>query len=69
VPVENYDTLSFDSNCICSSHKLITLGNVDVSDTLGSALHLAALKGKLKALKKVLDKGKLHILIIKWCSC
>ncbi|KAL4240092.1 Protein tyrosine kinase [Mactra antiquata] len=37
--------------------QLITIGQVDASDTLGASLHYAALNGKKKILKKALDKG------------
>lgn len=38
--------------------QLITIGQIDASDTLGSSLHYAALNGKKKILKKALDKGE-----------
>lgn len=43
--------------------QLISLGQIDSSDTLGSALHHSALHGNKKALKKALEKGNQNM----WC--
>ena len=40
------------------AEQLITLGQVDASDTLGTTLHNAALNGNKKAVKRVLEKGR-----------
>jgi len=39
------------------AEQLITLGQIDASDTLGTSLHNAALCGHKKSLKRVLQKG------------
>lgn len=49
-----------------SMEQMIKLGQIDASDTLGTALHQASLSGSKKALKKVLDKG--NAVLIEECN-
>ena len=42
------------------AEQLIPIGHVDESDTLGNTLHHAAFGGSKKALKRVLDKGRVR---------
>ena len=43
------------------TEQLITVGQIDPSDTLGTTLHHSAHHGNKKAVKKVLDKGILIV--------